>query len=70
MKDIHKTLKNIHSKLNDIEDSIRKLGVDIEKGSVFDSIENFIWEPLNVKISAIQATVEIVSILSNVTKFL
>lgn len=46
------------------------LGVDIEKGSVFDSIENFIWEPLNVKIGAIQATVEIVSILSNVTRFL
>ena len=44
------------------------LGVDIEKGSVFDSIENFIWEPLNVKISAVQATVEIVSMLTNVGK--
>ena len=42
------------------------LGIDIEKGSVFDSIVNFIWEPVNVKINAIQAATEVVSILSTV----
>ena len=42
------------------------LGVDMEKGSVFDAIENFIWEPVSVKINAIQAATEIVSLLSTI----
>ena len=46
------------------------LGIDIEKGYVFDTIENFIWEPVNVKINAIQAATEIVSVLSNIGQFL
>jgi|Transcript_265 T-complex protein 1 subunit eta len=42
------------------------LGVDIEKGAIFDTIENFIWEPINVKINSIQAATEVVSILSTI----
>jgi len=42
------------------------LGIDIEKGSCFDAIENFIWEPVNIKINAIQAATEIVSFLSTI----
>lgn len=42
------------------------LGIDMEKGSIFDAIENFIWEPVNVKINAIQAATEIVSLLSTI----
>lgn len=41
-------------------------GVDIEKGTIFDTIENFIWEPINVKINTIQAATEVVSILSTI----
>jgi len=33
-------------------------GIDIENGRVFDAMENYIWEPLNVKINAIQAATE------------
>jgi len=39
------------------------LGIDMEKGFCFDAIGNFIWEPVNVKINAIQAAVEVVSVL-------
>jgi chaperonin GroEL (HSP60 family) len=38
----------------------------MEKGFIFDAIENFIWEPVNVKINAIQAATELVSLLATI----
>lgn len=34
------------------------IGIDIEKGKIFNSYDNYIWEPAIVKLNAIQAATE------------
>jgi len=42
------------------------LGIDIEKGSVFDTFKNYIWEPALIKINAIQAATEAACIILSI----
>jgi T-complex protein 1 subunit eta len=44
-------------------------GIDIENGSIFDSFENYIWEPVIIKINAIQAATEAVCTILSIDSF-
>lgn len=56
-------LRSIHS------DSRCWSGIDVERGSIFDALQNYIWEPTIVKTNAIQSATEATCTILSIDSF-